>query len=56
MLLSCIFLMVDSGGDRAVFQKIYLTNSNPTVMSNVPTNDCFVVMDITDSILKDLDY
>lgn len=44
-----------TGGDRAVLDKFYLTNSNPDVTDELPTDDCFEVLDITDLVAKDLD-
>ena len=42
------------GGDRAVFEKFYVTNSNPTVVAKVPTDDCFTVLDILPQVVEDL--
>ena len=42
------------GGDRAIFDTIWITNSNPTVTAKLPTDDCFEVLDLTSLVLKDL--
>jgi len=43
-----------TGGDRAVFEKFYVTNSNPLVAQKIPENDCFVVLDLLPLVMKDL--
>lgn len=45
-----------SGGDRACFDKFWVTNSIPTVTDNLPTDDKFEVLDLTDLIIHDLDH
>lgn len=42
-------------GDRAIFDKFYVTNSNPVVTDELPTDDCFEVLDITELVVADLD-
>lgn len=42
------------GGDRAVFDRFWLTNSNPAVCDPIPQDDIFEVVDLTPQILKDL--
>jgi len=42
------------GADRCCFEKFYLTNSIPTTIKNLPSNDVFVVLDIMDQIVEDL--
>jgi phosphoribosylpyrophosphate synthetase len=45
------------GGDRACFDKFWVTNSIPTVTDQLPTNDgIFEVLDLTDLIVSDLDH
>ena len=43
------------GGDRAVFHKFYVTNSISAVTEQLPKDDCFEVLDITEQIVADLD-
>ena len=42
-------------GDRGCFEKFYITNSNPTVTDELPTNDVFEVLDLSSKIVNDLD-
>jgi ribose-phosphate pyrophosphokinase len=42
-------------GDRGCFEKFYLTNSVPTVTDALPTDDTFVVLDLSEKIIVDLD-
>eukprot|EP01035_Chromulina_nebulosa_P017630 gene17630-23207_t len=42
-------------GDRGCFEKFYLTNSIPTITDTLPTDDVFVVLDLQDRIVHDLD-
>lgn len=42
-------------GRRAIFEKIWVTNSIPTTTNELPPNDVFEVLDLTPAILKDLD-
>jgi len=42
------------GGDRAVFEKFYVTNSNPIVSSQLPTDDCIEVLDLLPLFIADL--
>ena len=45
------------GGDRACFDKFWVTNSIPTVTSKLPVEDgIFEVLDLTDLIINDLDH
>jgi len=43
------------GGDRAVFDAFYLTNSIPTTTATLPKDDVFTVIDLTTKIVADLD-
>ena len=46
----------DKGGDRAVFDKFFVTNSVPTVVGELPVeNGVFEVLDLMDMIVTDLD-
>jgi phosphoribosylpyrophosphate synthetase len=42
-------------GKRAIFEKFWLTNSQPSVTRNIPGNDCFEIVDILPQIIQDLD-
>jgi phosphoribosylpyrophosphate synthetase len=42
-------------GDRGVFEKFYLTNSIPTIVNSLPSNDVFEVIDLSEKIVFDLD-
>ena len=42
-------------GDRGCFEKFYLTNSIPTVTNKIPKDDVFVVLDLAQKIVDDLD-
>jgi len=42
------------GGDRSVFDKIYLTNSNPIITDKLPKDDCFVILDLASTVVTDL--
>jgi phosphoribosylpyrophosphate synthetase len=43
------------GGDRSsVFDKIWVTNSNPVPIQNIPEDECIEILDISDLIIKDL--
>jgi len=45
------------GGDRACFDKFWVTNSIPTVASDLPVEDgVFEVLDLMDLIINDLDH
>lgn len=45
------------GGDRACFDKFWVTNSIPTVTDNLPVEDgVFEILDLMDLIIKDLDH
>ena len=43
-------------GDRNCFEKFYVSNSIPTVTDWLPKDDVFHVIDISEKIIKDLDY
>lgn len=46
----------NKGGDRACFDKFWVTNSIPTVTETLPTQDgVFEVLDLMDLIINDLD-
>lgn len=42
-------------GDRGCFHKFYLTNSIPTVTDALPKDDVFVVLDLAQKVVDDLD-
>lgn len=44
------------GGDRSVFEKFWTTNSIPTVTNKLPKEDVFVVLDLLEKIVHDLDF
>ena len=44
------------GGDRGVFERFWTTNSIPTVTTHLPADDVFVVLDLMDKIVYDLDF
>ena len=45
------------GGDRACFDKFWVTNSIPTVTENLPVKDgIFEVLDLMELIINDLDH
>jgi len=45
------------GGDRACFEKFWVTNSIPTVTDRLPVEDgIFEVLDLMDIIIHDLDH
>lgn len=47
----------NKGGDRACFDKFWVTNSIPTVTDNLPVEDgIFEVLDLMDLIIDDLDH
>jgi phosphoribosylpyrophosphate synthetase len=47
----------NKGGDRACFDKFWVTNSIPTVTDQLPTEDgVFEVLDLMDLIVSDLDH
>ncbi|CAM9295406.1 unnamed protein product [Phaeothamnion confervicola] len=43
------------GGDRCVFERFWLTNSIPTTTSNLPKDDVYEVLDLSDKIVDDID-
>ncbi len=42
------------GGSRAIFDKFWVTNSQPSVTDLLPTNDVFEVLDLMPQIVTDL--
>ena len=42
------------GGDRAIFDRVWVTNSNPVRVRDIPKNDNIEVLDISELIIKDL--
>lgn len=42
-------------GSKAVFDHFWLTNSVPSVCSQLPTDDVFEVLDLLPMIIQDLD-
>jgi phosphoribosylpyrophosphate synthetase len=44
-----------SGGHKHIFDKFWLTNSQPVVTNLLPAGDIFEVLDLTPQILADLD-
>ena len=47
----------NKGGDRACFDKFWVTNSIPTVTDKLPVEDgVFEVLDLMDLIIRDLDH
>jgi ribose-phosphate pyrophosphokinase len=47
----------NQGGDRACFQKFWVSNSIPTVTDHLPVGDgVFEVLDLTELIVSDLDH
>tara|TARA_B110000208_G_scaffold187920_1_gene246682 strand:- start:708 stop:2072 length:1365 start_codon:yes stop_codon:yes gene_type:complete len=43
------------GGDRAgIIDRFYITNSNPTITQEIPTDDVFIVLDIMKQFIEDL--
>lgn len=42
-------------GDRACFNNFYITNSIPTVTKMIPVDDVFVVLDLAEKVINDLD-
>jgi phosphoribosylpyrophosphate synthetase len=47
----------NKGGDRACFDKFWVTNSIPTVTGNLPVEDgVFEVLDLMDLVISDLDH
>lgn len=42
------------GGDRAIFDNFWVTNSNPVGIKDIPAGDCFEVLDIAELVVKDL--
>jgi len=45
------------GGDKSgIFENFWITNTNPTVTDQLPTDDVFEVLDITSQVIKDLGW
>jgi phosphoribosylpyrophosphate synthetase len=44
------------GGERAVFETFWVTNSIPSVTDRLPTDSCFQVLDLMPQIIHDLGY
>jgi len=44
------------GGDRACFDKFWVTNSIPTVTDYLPNDGIFEVLDLMETIINDLDH
>ena len=44
------------GGDRGVFERFWLSSSNPSVCDRIPSNDVFEVLDMAKLIVHDLDH
>lgn len=42
------------GGDRAIFERFFITNSIPKTANVLPTDDVFQVLDLTPQLLEDL--
>jgi len=42
-------------GDRAIFTKLWVTNSCPHITNVLPVDDCFEVLDLLPQIVSDLD-
>lgn len=40
---------------KAIFEKFWITNSQPTIINQLPDDDIFEILDITTQILSDLD-
>ena len=43
------------GGDRAVFERFWLSSSNPAVCEQIPSGDVFEVLDLAPRIVHDLE-
>jgi phosphoribosylpyrophosphate synthetase len=43
------------GGDRCVFDRFWLTSSNPAICGDIPSGDVIEVLDLTPSIVHDLE-
>ena len=43
------------GGDRAVFERFWLSSSNPAVCQQIPSGDVFEVLDLAPRIVHDLE-
>ena len=42
-------------GDRFCFENFYLSNSNPTIVRQLPSDDVFRILDISQKIVEDID-
>uniref|UniRef100_A0A7S2I9D5 Phosphoribosyltransferase domain-containing protein n=1 Tax=Helicotheca tamesis TaxID=374047 RepID=A0A7S2I9D5_9STRA len=45
-----------AGGDRACFDRFWVTNSIPNVTDNLPDDDIFEVLDLMQIVIDDLDH
>lgn len=43
------------GAERGIFEKFWITNSQPTITNQLPENDVFDVLDLLPQIVHDLD-
>ena len=41
-------------GDRGVFTRFWLTNSNPAVCEHIPSGDVFEMLDLAPRVIRDL--
>lgn len=44
-----------TGGDRCIFDDFFVTNSIPNTVTQIPTNDVFVILDLMPKIVNDLE-
>ena len=44
------------GGDRCVFRQFFTTNTVPTVANALPKDDVFVVFDLAERLVEDLQW
>ena len=49
------FCRKGAGGDRAIFETFFVSNSVPTTTDRLPADDVFEVIDITAKVVADLD-
>tara|TARA_B110001452_G_C15099168_1_gene383297 strand:+ start:196 stop:402 length:207 start_codon:yes stop_codon:yes gene_type:complete len=43
------------GGDRCVFDRFWLTSSNPAVCADIPSGDVIEVLDLAPRVVQDLE-
>ena len=43
------------GAERGIFDKFWITNSQPSITNQLPENDVFEVLDLLPQIIHDLD-